>query len=120
MNPAELIAERDRLRVANASLIASNTTLRAQRNRAEELARSYEAEARLLRTRLSLALAGVGVNTESAGAGHGVRTGFPKTIPAAGAQVGVRGAVALVGISARAVCPAGSYSAVRGGCCHAE
>lgn len=64
--------------------------------------------------------AGVGVNEASAGAGRKARTGFPEDFPAAAPQVGARSAVAMVGISARAVCPAGSYSAVRGGGCHAE
>ena len=65
--------------------------------------------------------AGVGVNEASAGAGHGVRTGFaPTTFPAAAGRVALRRAVAMVGISARAICPAGSFSAVRGGRCHAE
>ena len=63
--------------------------------------------------------AGVGVKA-SAGAGREARTGLPRTIPAACAQVGAARAVALVGISARAVCPAGSYCAVRGGSGHAE
>lgn len=65
----------------------------------------------------------VGVTKQRAGAGRGARTGLPvvsEDLPAAVGQVAALRAVAMVGISARAVCPAGSFSAVRGGYGHAE